>query len=246
MYLRPLISFTRGEWAGMNYRPFAGIVFSAVVLFSLFYVSMNSASELVSVPAISELSDRILIIDAGHGGADGGAVSVTGKCESEINLEIAKRIKLLAEFIGYKPVMTRETEEIIYPAEADTIRKKKVADTRARVELVNSCKNGFLLSIHQNKYTSASPSGAQVFYKGDCEELAKAVQSDFTRYVNSDSKRTAKPVASDIYLFSKSECSGVLVECGFLSNPAEADKLETVEHQKLLSTIIMGNISNYL
>ena len=230
----------------MNYRPFAGLLFSAVVLFALFYVSINSASELTSVPAIAEASDAVLIIDAGHGGADGGAVSVTGKCESEINLEIAQRIKLLAEFLGYKPIMTRETDDIIYPDEADTIRKKKVADTRARVELVNSCSGAFLVSVHQNKYTSASPSGAQVFFKGDCEELAEKIQSDFTQYVNFDGKRTAKPVASDIYLFAKTECPGLLVECGFLSNPDEAIKLETIEHQKLLTLLVIGNISNYI
>ena len=218
------------------------IFLSALLIASILF------TQLVLVTAADSLrySPRI-IIDPGHGGDDGGAVSLSGKKESEINLEIALRCELLAAFMGTCPIMTRYTEEIAYPDDAVTIRARKVWDQHSRAELANSIDNALFISIHQNKYTSSGPSGAQVFYNDAVSEpIAKSITEQFFKYVNADKKRTAKPVSEDIYLFHAAKCPALLIECGFLSNPAEAEKLESAEHQKLLSMIIIGSVCGSL
>ena len=218
-------------------------------------VSAGAVALLFSFPAAIAVKNRVtgavaastethtghtLIIDPGHGGEDGGAVSVTGTRESAINLAIAERSAALAAFMGEEPVMTRESEELDYPPEAASTRARKVFDQKRRAELINAAPDAVLISIHQNKYTSASPKGAQAFYRDGGEELAEKLQELFFRYINTDKKRSASPVSENVYLMRAVKCPAVLVECGFLSNPEEAAKLESAEHQKLLSLMIIG------
>lgn len=218
------------------------IIFSALLLTSFIMSQPLSAG----AESTFNYTYRI-IIDPGHGGDDGGAVSLSGKKEIEVNLEIALRCELLAAFMGHSPVMTRYSEEISYPEEADTIRARKVWDQHSRAELINSYDSALLVSIHQNKYTSSGPNGAQVFYNDSVSEpLAKSMTELFFKYVNTDKKRTAKPVSEDIYLFHAVKCPALLIECGFLSNQAEAAKLESSAHQKVLSVIIIGSICGSL
>ena len=106
-----------------------------------------------------EIQDRVLVIDAGHGGEDGGATSQTGLIESGVNLDIAKRLESLAGFFGIKTAMTRESETIEYPASAKTVRERKAFDQKSRIALINSFENAVLISIHQNKYTDPRSRG---------------------------------------------------------------------------------------
>ena len=155
-------------------------------------VSAGAVALLFSFPAAIAVKNRVtgavaastethtghtLIIDPGHGGEDGGAVSVTGTRESAINLAIAERSAALAAFMGEEPVMTRESEELDYPPEAATTRARKVFDQKRRAELINAAPDAVLISIHQNKYMSASPKGAQAFYRDGGEELAEKLRS---------------------------------------------------------------------
>lgn len=181
-----------------------------------------------------------LIIDAGHGGADGGASTDSGVCESGINLDIAQRLELIAGFLGTDAVMTRSTDEIAYPDEADTIAKKKVYDQKSRAALINSIENGVLISIHQNKYPDPRPSGPQALF-GKAEgsrELGELVQQRLTECVCKDNRRVAAPVSDDIYLMRNAACPAVLVECGFLSNADEAAKLQTEEYRLKLAVVL--------
>lgn len=186
-------------------------------------------------------NQRTLIIDPGHGGTDGGAVSVTGKNESEINLDIALRCRSLAGLFGVTAEMTRESEQLDYPEDANTIREKKVWDTKTRTELINSLENAVLISIHQNKYTTASPHGSQVLYAPTAEsrELGEKLQELLTQ-VTGESKRTAAKIGESIYLMNHIDCPAVLVECGFVSNAMEAKRLEEPEYQLKLATVIIG------
>ncbi len=183
-----------------------------------------------------------LIIDPGHGGADGGAVSVTGTYESTLNLDIALRARALAGLFGINCVMTRETQDIEYPEDAATIRAKKVADTHGRAELVNSIENAVLISIHQNKYTTSGPSGCQVFYAPTegSPELAQRIQ-DTLRQLSEKNGRGAVQIGRDVYILNHVSCPAVLVECGFVSNYAEAALLETPEYRLKLAALIIGS-----
>lgn len=182
-----------------------------------------------------------LVLDPGHGGADGGAVSVTGAYESRINLDIALRVKALAGFFGIDPVMTRESEDIAYPETAGTIHAKKVWDTKGRVELINSQDSAFLISIHQNKFTSAGPSGGQVFFAptAGSREAADIFQEKLMS-VAPGNRQNATQIGENVYIMNHVECPAVLVECGFVSNLVEAGKLEDPAYQTKLAAAMIG------
>ena len=187
-----------------------------------------------------------VVIDAGHGGVDGGAISCTGIRESEINLEIAQTLEDLMHLLGIRTVMTRDTDRSIH-TEGESIAAKKVSDIRNRVKIVNETPNQLLVSIHQNKYTDSRYSGAQVFYNqfASSEKLAAALQEGFRTAIDPSNHRQIKK-ASGVYLMEYIQCTGVLIECGFLSNPAEELKLQDKSYQLNLCTVIATTICQYL
>jgi len=196
---------------------------------------------LKDTPAISDFvfaARRVLVLDPGHGGEDGGAVSLSGVHESAINLDIAKRIDAIMGLFGEAVVMTRDSQELEYPDDANSVRKRKVADTKRRTELVNSIENSVLISIHQNNYPGKQPFGAQVFYSDKTPEgkdLAIFTQDILKNTLNPRNKRTAVKVSKDIYLMNNVDCTAIMIECGFLSNPTEDALLRTDEYKLRVS-----------
>ena len=187
----------------------------------------------------------VLVIDAGHGGLDGGAVAESGMTESSVNLAIAQRLELLAGLFGVNTVMTRKSEELDYPDEAATTAAKKTWDQKARVELINSVPGAVLVSIHQNRYPDSRPSGSQVLYaKTDgSEALGKTMHELLCTSLCPENRRVAAPIADNIYLMRSVSCPAVLVECGFLSNPQEAQLLSTDAYRtKLAMTILTASL----
>lgn len=213
-----------------------------------FLISVLLGNQAVSV--ISENSGlknrQCFIIDAGHGGVDGGAVSCTGVYESHINLEIALRLNDLMHLLGYDTVMIRTTDISVYTS-GESIAAKKASDLKERVRIVNEKENAILLSIHQNHYSDSRYSGAQVFYpKTDgSEELAKLLQNGFVSTLNIGSNRQAKK-AEGLFLMKNIEKPGVLIECGFLSNFEEEAKLRDREYQKSICCVIASVCSLYV
>ena len=203
--------------------------------------------------AVSAISDRVpikractIIVDAGHGGEDGGATSCTGRLESGYNLEIALRLEDMLHFLGFRTEMIRRTDTAIY-RKGETIAQKKVDDLKNRVRIVNETSGGVLLSIHQNYFSQSQYSGAQVFY-GTAEgsrELAETVQSALVSTLNPGSRRKAK-AAKGIYLMEKSQKCAILVECGFLSNAEEEAKLASPDYQKALAAVIAAAVGTKL
>lgn len=193
-------------------------------------------------------NDPVLIIDAGHGGADGGAVAEDGTQEADINLDIALRAELIAELCGVATKMTRDSVDIDYPDDADTLSKMKVADQHTRVDTINGVAGGVLLSIHQNFYPAHTPFGPQVFYgKSEAgEAFAVCVQNNLTALLSPDNRRLAAPISEDIFLMKKASCPAVLVECGFLSNPTECSKLESEDYRMQLSLVLIGSYLQYI
>lgn len=187
-----------------------------------------------------------VIIDAGHGGVDGGATSCTGILESEFNLDISLKLEDLFHLLGYRTIMIRRTDISVYTS-GETIAAKKVSDLRQRVKIVNETEDALLISIHQNTFSDGRYSGAQVFYgpKGESQELAKQLQCMFVDHLNPGSKRNSKR-AEGIYLMEHIDCTGVLVECGFLSNPEEEAKLRSKEYQQRLCCVIASVTAQFL
>lgn len=202
-----------------------------------------------TVTAISDSqiqnSRATIVIDAGHGGEDGGATSCTGVLESEINLSIAKRFNDLMHLLGMPTVMIRNTDISVY-TEGKSLSEKKISDLKQRLSIVNSTQNPILISIHQNHYPDKRYHGAQVFYAGSkgSKELAEYIQSAFRSY-DVQSGRSIKQ-GKGIFLMEKIASTGVLVECGFLSNPEEENKLRDPMYQKEICCIIACGLNAYL
>ena len=186
---------------------------------------------------------RIIVVDAGHGGIDGGATSCTGVLESKFNLEIALRLNDLLRFMGYETKMIR-TEDTSIHTEGKTIAAQKVSDLKQRVRIVNEIENAILVSIHQNTFPQEKYSGAQVFYADDeCSQtLARNLQTAFIQTVNPGSKRKCKS-SEGIYLMQNITNPGVLIECGFITNPQEEALLRSGDYQKKLASVISACLS---
>ena len=188
-----------------------------------------------------------VILDAGHGGEDGGASTADGVLESGINLEIALRLRDLLAFAGVDTQMIRDTDTAVYSGDCRTISQKKVSDLKNRASMVNAVENGLLVSIHQNYFEQTKYCGAQVFFaKTDgSKALAERIHLSLRENVDAANHRQCKPSQS-VYLMEHIECTGVLIECGFLSNYEEAKRLQTDAYQKKLTAAICGAITEYL
>lgn len=234
----------------MKLRELVSIVMAVTLVFVAFFllfILTNEGLPTMESQVITARSGVTLILDPGHGGADGGAVSITGSLESAINLKIALKAENIAAFYGITPVMTRRSENIEYPKGADTIRAKKVADQKSRVAQINSTADGVLISIHQNTYISPEPSGAQVFYSATAgsKEFAEYTQQLLSSNLDSGNRVSANQISASIYLMNSVECPAILVECGFLSNEREAALLENETYQTKLAAIIVGSFIGY-
>lgn len=187
-----------------------------------------------------------LVIDAGHGGFDGGAIGTNGTTEQHINLSVAKRTQALAGFFGIPTVMTRMDENALGYQPGRKIRENKVADIKTREKIVNDTPDPVFISVHLNKFEDGKYWGAQVFYsKGNDKSklLGQTMQQCLINGLNKENHREAKPAANTIYLMKKLSCPAIVVECGFLSNPAEEQLLQQPEYHKRLAICI---VSGYL
>ena len=193
-------------------------------------------------------SPPVIVIDAGHGGEDGGA-SANGLLEKDINLSIALKLRDMLTISGYKVVMTRDSDVSVYDSTADTTREKKVSDLKNRAEMINSSKNNILVSIHQNKFEQSQYFGTQMFYsKNDPKSavLAEELRKSVTGMLQPDNKRELKQADSNIYILDKAQVPAVIVECGFLSNEEEAKKLADSDYQQKMAFAIYSGILGYM
>ena len=193
-------------------------------------------------------SPPVLVVDPGHGGLDGGATAADGSPESAINLAIARRVRRLAQLFGLQVRMTREGEELDYPPEAESVHAKKVWDQKRRVALIGQTEGAMLLSIHQNKYPDARPRGCQVLYAGTADSAAWAelTHANLVAALCPENRRVAAPISGDIYLMREIDCPGILVECGFLSNPQEAARLKSPDYQLELALVLTASYLQFL
>lgn len=215
-------------------------------IFCIGAASWFSGAVTTSVQDTPVVRQHTVIVDAGHGGIDGGATSCTGVLESNLNLQIALRLRDLLQLLGYDTVMIRTTDTSVY-TEGSTIASQKVSDLKERVRICNETDQGVLISVHQNTFSDARYSGAQIFF-ADTEgskQLAEMIQSGMAGALHAGNRRTAKQ-ASNVYLLQNIHCTGVLVECGFLSNPEEEALLRDAVYQQKLCSVIVSSLSEFL
>lgn len=223
--------------------------FGAVLVLAAVYFFIFSAVKFNLAAASAAAADPpvTIIIDAGHGGEDGGATSVSGVQESQLNLAISLRLEQLLALTGFQTSMIRETDTAVYSGNCATITEKKVSDLKNRVASINAVPNGLVVSIHQNHFSESKYSGAQVFYAPTegSKALAGLMQSRLREALAPSNKREPK-AASSVYLMEHIACTGILVECGFLSNPKEDQLLQDSTYQKKLTCAIGSALAEYL
>lgn len=222
------------------------ILIATIVCVAVISIKANEKENTIDT-AVSPVSGKTVILDAGHGGADGGAVGSNGITEAELNLQITLKVQKLLEQSGTTVILTRSDENAMYDLNSKTLRQKKVTDTKNRVKLGNESSADIFVSIHLNKIAQQQYSGWQCFYKNQNEEskhLAESIQSGLNDAMQKESKRVAQKI-SDVYIVKFVEIPLSIVECGFLSNPQEEEKLQQDDYQNNLAWGIYTGICNY-
>jgi N-acetylmuramoyl-L-alanine amidase len=227
----------------ISYVLFAVLIALLLIFLSGIFNKLTSRKDDLS--AIVKNSDGITyVIDAGHGGEDGGAVADDGTLEKELNLEMSKALCLIFELNGNDVRMTRETDTLLYNHYNDLENykgKKKVYDLKNRVRIAEEYENPVFISIHMNKFPDPKYGGMQIYYSKNDERshiLADNVQKNYETYIKNANKRTIKAADSSIYVLNNLSCPAMLVECGFLSNPNDVVNLKTEEYRRSLCLVI--------
>lgn len=218
-------------------------------LLSAFVFLMISAALKIKVSVSSESVKTMptIVIDAGHGGEDGGAVSDSGVLEKDINLSIANDISALFYMLGFDVTQTRTTDIALDNGE-DTIRKRKVSDMKKRLEIFNSSEENTVISIHQNKFSESKYHGTQIFYSPNnpkSKQLADSIKYSVKGLLQPDNERECKKADSGIYLLKNTNNPAVIVECGFISNGEECKNLLDSQYQKQMAYSITAGFLSY-
>lgn len=194
------------------------------------------------------ITNKVVVIDGGHGLPDEGAIGFNGTTEQAINLSIALKLQKIVEQSGAKVVLTRSDENGIYSLDSSSIRNKKISDIKNRVEIGNNSDADIFVSIHLNKYPpSEMYRGWQTFYQKDNEnskKLALSVQENINKNIDFKNERTPLPI-SNVYIMDHVKVPSIVVECGFLSNPEEAELLKTDIYQNKIAWGIYTGLQEY-
>lgn len=192
--------------------------------------------------------DNVIILDAGHGGFDGGAVAPDGTIEKNINLNISINVYEMLTSCGYQVILTRKDDSGTEEDSNASISKRKVSDLNNRLRLINSYENAIFVSVHLNKFTTSTANGAQVFYSKNhknSSQLGQSIQKSIVELLQPDNERAIKQGTKSTYLLHNAKIPAVIVECGFLSNNTELQKLKDQSYQKQMAFAICCGIINY-
>ena len=222
------------------------LIFLACFIVAAVAISFRNGA----VPVISdsvEQGKKTIVIDSGHGGADGGCVGVNGCVEKDINLAIATDLQKLLELSGFNVVMTRTEDVSIHDEGVEGLRAQKVSDMENRLKIVQSHPDALFISIHQNQYTEPQYFGAQMFYTTNNPSnfrLAQTMQQCF-RELQPNNDREIKLIDNGLYLFKNTKQPALLIECGFLSNAEDAANLSDSEYQKKVAFTVYKGITSF-
>lgn len=220
-----------------GYFPAIALSFCALVMLALAIINIRA------VTAGTGAGDSCIIIDPGHGGIDGGAVSINGKKESDINLAIGLKLRAISEFYGVPVVMTREDDT----AFTESTNYSEHDELVHRVEIINSVPGGVLFSIHQNCFPTSQPSGAQILYgaANGSETLGQITHNNIISCLEPENRRVAEPAPKKLYITANVNCPSVLAECGFMSSFIDMEKLITNEYQTSLAAVLFASYAQF-
>lgn len=225
----------------LNLFPFKNSII-VVVCFMLILFVLSIAFSSIVVYSSSKYNGITIVLDAGHGGRDGGSVGANGTIEKEINLKYTLALKEKLTRAGYRVELTRKTDDGLYSPLA---KNKKLSDMKERFNIIQRTNPNLVISIHMNSFRASSASGAHTYYRADDEAsktCANLIQNAFARYCDTNTD-TAK--VGDYYILNCSYYTAVLIECGFISNPEEEAKLNTEEYQNKIIDAICSALLLY-
>ncbi len=221
--------------------------FSIAVVGAGYFLTGLSESMALRVQSGAVENKAVVVLDAGHGGMDGGATAGNVR-ESEINLAITQKTRALLTLMGYRVIMTREDDALLADENASTVRAQKRSDLKNRLDIMAGTPNSVGISIHQNHFSQSYVHGAQVFY-GRAEgsrQLAEIIQRNIAEYLQTDNRRKIKEADSTLYILDNNRTNpAVMVECGFLSNPSDAENLQQEQYQEKLAFLIAAALMEY-
>ena len=222
------------------------LICSIILSSTIIYKHSNDIS--VNLNTRSELP--VIIIDAGHGGFDGGATSSDGTIEKDINLKISLYLSEYLSLFGFKSILTREDDNSLEDNKNESIKKRKTSDIHNRMKIMEQTDNALFVSIHQNHYSVEKYNGLQVFYSPTFSEesslLAQNIQETVTEILQPQNNRQIKKCGASVYLINNAVKPAVLVECGFLSNSKETELLKTDDYQRKIAFCISLGLFNYV
>lgn len=226
---------------------FGAVIFLAACYTAAIVSILSTLGQTLTVNGQLHASPKI-IVDAGHGGFDGGAEGFTGTVEKDINLPIALKVRDMLSLFGFEVIMTRESDISTCDEEISGIANQKTSDILNRFALIEANPDAAFLSIHQNKFPDSSQFGAQMFYgpkSGESELLAGILQQNFREMLQPENERQVKEATDSVYLLYHSPVPSVLIECGFLSNPHEEALLKDEKYQNQIAFVIAASVLQY-
>lgn len=225
-------------------------VLASAVMLGYAARQIDSAVYVNSPEALAEKRDaKIIVLDSGHGGMDGGCSSADGVSEKGINLEIMLTVRDMCRLYGFDVAVTRDSDRSIHDEGVTGIRNQKVSDMENRLELFNKFPNAVCLSVHQNTFTDPKYSGAQMFYSSanpDSSRLAEILQGMFVQNLQPDNIRETKLCGKELYLCYYCNNPAVMAECGFLSNPGEAARLMDGGYRRQVAYTLFSGLQSFL
>lgn len=239
----------RSEFSVIKYIIFISVFLIIAILFS--YIGQKYIITDNSIDADTNTSPELptIIIDAGHGGEDGGAIGKTGVLEKELNLSISRTLADMLISSGYEVVMTRNDDRMLYNPNEDYYGRKKALDLAQRVKISEQYDNAVFVSIHMNSFPDEKYSGLQVYYSKNNENsriLADSIQNLIQEKLQKENHRKTKVAQSNIYVLDRVKKPAILIECGFISNDAECRSLSDEAYRQKLSLGLFAGIVKYL
>lgn len=225
---------------------YIAVVFAIIFILLTCYLAANSGDNKRLVN--SDSFSKTIIIDAGHGGFDGGAVAKDGTVEKDINLNISNTLCSMLKLCGFDVIMTRTTDTGTEDNESSSIGQRKISDLHNRLKIINNYENAVFVSIHLNKFTTSAANGAQVFYSKNHENskfLGDKIQKSIVALLQPGNNRVIKQGTKSTFLLHNAKIPAVIVECGFISNAAELEKLKKLPYQQQMAFAVFCGILNY-
>lgn len=209
----------------------------------------NVGNDRAVAAALEQKIKKCLVIDPGHGGEDGGTVGVNGVLEKDLNLSLSEVLGAILEFSGYEVVQTRKEDKMLYDRNVNYRGRKKMLDLKGRLEIAQAIKPELFIGIHMNAFPEQKYSGLSVYYSKNqlqSKDAAELIRVSVKNTLQPDNNRETKAASSNIYILDRISCPAILIECGFLSNPAECEKLSSYDYRRELSFVLYSSLVSFL